>query len=273
MASWHIGPPSHSSATGSAPALLRIAVCLPALVLLPRVVAAPVPPYRIVVAMSDPADPPPFTLPEAADGMSAVWLALVITLSTMVSVMLLVVLVVLVVRRSGAIVLNEERVPTDIMRDEMDAAARRAEPERERAYLAGLGPAERAGYGRGQAWAMTHPLGSVPTEITPSQMLTIQEKGVQAWSFEPDYESNPPVYVQGRTEITFLDDGHGLAVEEGGAVSVQSNLPLPRANEVYYLEVKMFHKPDTTNVAVGLATKPYPTFRFPGTSVVLYTSD
>lgn len=65
--------------------------------------------------------------------------------------------------------------------------------------------------------------------------------------------------VQARTEITFLPD-------PSSASSVQSNLPLPKLNEVYYWEVKMFDLPETTNVAVGLATKPYPSFRLPGVS-------
>ena len=63
--------------------------------------------------------------------------------------------------------------------------------------------------------------------------------------------------VHARTEITFLPD-------PSSASSVQSNLPLPKLNEVYYWEVKMFDLPPTTNVAVGLATKPYPSFRLPG---------
>lgn len=55
-----------------------------------------------------------------------------------------------------------------------------------------------------------------------------------------------------------------MAEEEGGGCSVQSNLPLPRLNEVYYWECKMFEKPDETEVSVGLATRPFPNFRLPG---------
>lgn len=98
---------------------------------------------------------------------------------------------------------------------------------------------------------------SLPTDITLSQFLSIQEKGVSAWSFEPDFEAMYSMLVHARTEITFLPD-------PSSATSVQSNLPLPKLNEVYYWEVKMFDLPETTNVAVGLATKPYPTFRLPG---------
>src|ERR1700743_2289800 len=77
-----------------------------------------------------------------------------------------------------------------------------------------------------------YPPNSLPTDITLSQFLTIQEKGVSAWSFEPDYESGANVVVHARTELTFLPDPFS-------ATSVQSNLPLPKLNEVYYWEVKM----------------------------------
>lgn len=102
-----------------------------------------------------------------------------------------------------------------------------------------------------------YPPNSLPTDITLSQFLTIQEKGVSAWSFEPEYEALPAVLVHARTELTFLPD-------PGACSSVQSNLPLPKLNEVYYWEVKMFDLPPGTSVAVGLATKPYPSFRMPG---------
>ena len=55
-----------------------------------------------------------------------------------------------------------------------------------------------------------------------------------------------------------------------------ANLPLPKLNEVYYWEVKMYERPPTTEVAIGLATKPYPSFRLPGWnrfSVAYFASD
>lgn len=113
-------------------------------------------------------------------------------------------------------------------------------------------------------WQQQYLPNSMPTDITLSQFLSIQEKGVSAWSFEPDYESNSAAIVTSRTEITFLQDGIGMTPQEGGACCVQSNLPLPRLNEVYYWECKFFEKPQETNVAIGLTTKPYPSFRMPG---------
>lgn len=104
---------------------------------------------------------------------------------------------------------------------------------------------------------MQCPPNSFPTDITLSQFLSIQEKGVSAWCFEPDYESLQTLLVHSRTELTFLPD-------PGTSSCVQSNLPLPKLNEVYYWEVKLFDLPESTSVAIGLTTKPYPTFRLPG---------
>ena len=101
---------------------------------------------------------------------------------------------------------------------------------------------------------------SVNTDISLSQFLSIQEKGVSAWEFIPvDLEQTSNVFVQARTEISFYDDERDRCV--------QTNLPVPKHNEVYYWEAKCHDKPDTTLVSVGLATKPYPSFRLPGMSV------
>lgn len=61
-------------------------------------------------------------------------------------------------------------------------------------------------------------------------------------------------FVSARTEIQF----------SSGECCVQTNLPLPRNQEVYYWEAKMFEKPTNTIVSVGVATKPYPYWRLPG---------
>lgn len=134
----------------------------------------------------------------------------------------------------------------------------------------------REAYRRAKEWQSSYPPSSVPTDITLSQFLSIQEKGVSAWSFEPDYEDNLSLYVQSRTEITFLADGPGMPPREGGGNSVMANLPLPKVNEVYYWEVKLYDKAPNTEVSIGLATKPYPSFRLPGWSrysVAYFASD
>ncbi|WFD43191.1 Protein ssh4 [Malassezia psittaci] len=123
----------------------------------------------------------------------------------------------------------------------------------------------RNGHERAVQWCIQHPPTSPrDTDITMAQFLGIQEKGVSAWSFDPAYESNVGAMVSARTEVQFFDDSPGMAAEEGGACTMQTNLPIPKMNDVYYWEVKMFTKPESTTVAVGLASKPYPPFRFPG---------
>ncbi|EEP82256.1 conserved hypothetical protein [Uncinocarpus reesii 1704] len=61
-------------------------------------------------------------------------------------------------------------------------------------------------------------------------------------------------FVEARTEIEFFDS----------ECSVQSNLPVPKQNEVYYWEAKIYDKPETSLISIGMTTKPYPLFRLPG---------
>lgn len=91
------------------------------------------------------------------------------------------------------------------------------------------------------------------TDISLSQFLAIQEKGVSAWEFQPELEI-ANCFVEARTEIEFFDS----------ECSVQANLPVPKQNDVYYWEAKVFEKPETTLVSIGMSTKPYPLFRLPG---------
>lgn len=86
---------------------------------------------------------------------------------------------------------------------------------------------------------------------------------MSAWEFEPELEI-ANCFVEGRTEIEFFDS----------ECSVQSNLPIPKQNEVYYFECKIYDKPETSLISIGLTTKPYPLFRLPGwhKTSVAYTS-
>ncbi|KAI7903940.1 concanavalin A-like lectin/glucanase domain-containing protein, partial [Cokeromyces recurvatus] len=118
--------------------------------------------------------------------------------------------------------------------------------------LATLSEDARFSYEQAKLFQHRHPPESIPTDITLSQYVSIQEKGVSAFEFEWDIETQ--TLVSARTEIQFLD----------GECCVQTNLPLPRNQEVYYWEAKMFEKPPTTIVSVGVATKPYPCWRLPG---------
>lgn len=70
-----------------------------------------------------------------------------------------------------------------------------------------------------------HPPDSIPTDLTPPQLISIQEKGVSAFEFEWEPDAN--CFVAGRTEVQFMY----------GESCVQTNLPLPRNQDVYYWEV------------------------------------
>jgi len=103
------------------------------------------------------------------------------------------------------------------------------------------------------AFVQANPPETMQTDISLSQFLAIQEKGVSAWEFEPELEI-ANCFVEARTEIEFFDS----------ECSVQSNLPIPKQNEVYYWEAKIYDKPESTLISIGLTTKPYPLFRLPG---------
>lgn len=106
------------------------------------------------------------------------------------------------------------------------------------------------------AFVTSNPPESLQTDISLSQYLAIQEKGVSAWEFEPELEI-ANCFVEGRTEIEFFDS----------ECTVMTNLPVPKQNEVYYWEAKIYEKPESTLLAIGMATKPYPLFRLPGMSL------
>lgn len=78
---------------------------------------------------------------------------------------------------------------------------------------------------------------------------------MSAWEFEPELEI-ANCFVEARTEIEFFDS----------TCCVQSNLPIPKQNEVYYLEAKIYEKAESSLISIGLSTKPYPLFRLPGIS-------
>ncbi|KAK7954912.1 ssh-4 [Apiospora saccharicola] len=112
---------------------------------------------------------------------------------------------------------------------------------------------QRTEYLRAKAFIQGNPPESIQTDISLSQYLAIQEKGVSAWEFEPELEI-ANCFVEARTEIEFFDS----------ECTVMSNLPVPKQNEVYYWEAKIYDKPDSTLLSIGMATKPYPLFRLPG---------
>jgi hypothetical protein len=230
----------------------------------------------LAVIHSDNGEP---RLREPANDALLVLLPLLIVLSTFLFLLLLFLICILLLRRRRGIALRDNDGPIDMSRDDLvhseggvDGVESRwlesVNDSTRRLYLRAKGsfisfPALtfirilNMGISRGLDYQLQYPPNSQNTDITLSQFLSIQEKGVSAWSFDPDYEMISSLLVHSRTELTFLPD-------PASATSVQSNLPLPKLNEVYYWEVKMFDLPENTNVAVGLATKPYPHFRLPG---------
>ncbi|KAF9884665.1 Rsp5p-dependent ubiquitination, sorting of cargo proteins at the multivesicular body [Aspergillus nanangensis] len=111
----------------------------------------------------------------------------------------------------------------------------------------------RSEYSRAKAFIEANPPESMQTDISLSQFLAIQEKGVSAWEFQPELEI-ANCFVEARTEIEFFDS----------ECSVQTNLPVPKQNDVYYWEAKVYDKPESTLISIGMTTKPYPLFRLPG---------
>lgn len=111
----------------------------------------------------------------------------------------------------------------------------------------------RQSYLMAKRWIEQNPPNSASSDISLSQYLTIQEKAVKAWEFEVNAQIQAAA-VHNLTEIRFYQ----------GITSVQTNLPLPRQNDVYYWETKIYEMPRGETLSVGLTTKPYPLFRLPG---------
>ncbi|KAH7883643.1 SPRY-domain-containing protein [Phlebopus sp. FC_14] len=213
------------------------------------ILASQAPPVGINDAPDYPDQPPP------PDALLFI-LPLLIVLSTFLFILLLFLVCVIFIRRRRGIILRDSDGPTDMSREEYSDGEGGFVGVESR-WLESVAEPVRRSYLRGREYQLQYPPNSEPTDITLSQFLSIQEKGVSAWCFEPDYETINSLLVHARTEITFLPD-------PASASCVQSNLPLPKLNEVYYWEVKIFDLPESTTVAVGLATKPYPPFRLPG---------
>lgn len=120
-----------------------------------------------------------------------------------------------------------------------------------------LTPNEQNLYRSGQDYIKANP--PINDEISLSNHLIIQEKGLDAWDFIPDINlPNDAVYINDKTELNFTQFDYQC--------SIQANLPIPKINDVYYFEAKLFsiESPEDTIISVGLSTKPYPYFRLPG---------
>lgn len=134
--------------------------------------------------------------------------------------------------------------------------ATRAEPDNEenQVYLE-LGLDEQELYFQARDFLREHQY--FKDSLSYSQQLLISEKGVKAWEFVKDpMLTNNDLLVANKCELNFF---------KRFECSVQTNLPLPMANDTYYFECKLFSFPlAETTVSVGLASKPYPWFRLGG---------
>lgn len=213
--------------------------------------------------MSEPAATSPSSSNRGGNAALYVLLPILIVLSTLLFILLTFLVGLIILKRKSRVRLQDEGGPLDISRND-GVIGEGGIAGVESRWLEQVDGDVREGYRRGKDWQTHNAPASLDTEITLSQFLSIQEKGVSAWCFEPDYESNPSLYVESRTEITFLADGPGMAPREGGGNTVLANLPVPKLNEVYYWEAKIYEKPPATEVVIGLATKPFPHFRMPG---------
>ncbi|RMJ26406.1 hypothetical protein PHISP_02734 [Aspergillus sp. HF37] len=166
--------------------------------------------------------------------------------SAAVAVLILVVFFFFKYTQRGRIILDRIGRPGEY--DDEQAFARE-----EAEALETMDDISRSEYLRAKAFAEVNPPESMQTDISLSQFLAIQEKGVSAWEFQPELEI-ANCFVEARTEIEFFDS----------ETSVQTNLPVPKQNDVYYWEAKIYDKPETTLINIGMATKPYPMFRLPG---------
>jgi hypothetical protein len=123
--------------------------------------------------------------------------------------------------------------------------------------LAELSPNEQNLYRSGEEYIRANP--PFNEDLSLSNHLLIQEKGIEAWEFIPDLNlENNALYINNKTELTFNNFDYQC--------SIQTNLPIPKVNDVYYYEAKLynFDLPAESIVSIGLSTKPYPYFRLPG---------
>lgn len=105
--------------------------------------------------------------------------------------------------------------------------------------------------------------------LTLSQNLSIQEKGIMAWEFVKNpMLTNNDLLILNKYELNFFKKYE---------CSAQTNLPIPRANDVYYFESKIYSlpAPSETLISLGIGIKPYPWFRLPGRHAhsISYDSD
>ncbi|CAK9441021.1 uncharacterized protein LODBEIA_P48900 [Lodderomyces beijingensis] len=161
-----------------------------------------------------------------------------ITMVSMVGLFIISGMIYIVIRRSHA--LSDDEI---------------AREEENQAYLE-LNSDEQELYFQSKEFLQSNPY--YVGELTLSQNLSIQEKGINAFEFTKDAMlTNNDLLIVNKTELNFF---------KSFECSTQTNLPIPMKNEVYYYECKIYSlaNPQETLIAMGLSIKPYPWFRLPG---------
>jgi len=116
-----------------------------------------------------------------------------------------------------------------------------------------------------------------PLETLPpaDHLELIKNNGVHAWRLSYDTSALQNL-------VTITKDGLGAKFLTKNDVTVQSNYPLFSLSEsqsgvLHYFEITILSNksPNSTTIAIGLCTKPYPSFRLPGWNLhsVGYHSD
>jgi FtsZ-interacting cell division protein ZipA len=128
-------------------------------------------------------------------------------------------------------------------------------------------------------------------DITPEERELIDEQGVAAWRFivpQPSEascrvraEDTMPLsaYVHQGTDISFNWQSPPMNTEEEGGddsstelttpLLLQTNMPIPQHRSICYFEVKLAEKPTSTEIGIGVTTRPYPDWRMPGKLLLL----
>lgn len=192
--------------------------------------------------------------PDEEPGSVAIFITLGVTIS--VFMVLLIVLLALILRR-----VTMGRQPLQLTHN---VPGQFDDEQQEEDNILNLAPEEQQLYKQGKLFLQFNQP-ELATDLSLAQYLQIDEKGISAWDFIPD-KGIPTgiVRVENRSEIEFRYSQSSFPVSY--PCSILSNLPIPRTNDVYYFESKLYSVPfpDDTQISIGLATKPYPFFRLPG---------
>ncbi|KAI5970040.1 ssh4 [Candida margitis] len=186
---------------------------------------------------------PPYNRTHGSNGkVSTALLVVIISLSSVFGIIFVSALIVYLVHRSN-------RATEDDLRRE----------EENQAYLE-LNSDEQEIFFQSREFLESNPY--YIGDLTLSQNLLVQEKGINAFEFVKDQMlTNNDLLIVNKTELNFFKKFE---------CSTETNLPIPMKNEVYYYEAKIYSLPETaaededTLISIGLGIKPYPWFRLPG---------